>query len=81
MSKEWASRAELPQHVVMMLNHFPVDLHPMSQFTAAIAALNKDSKFAAAYSQSVPKEDYWMVCKTSSCHIYLYSNRPFSRGC
>jgi len=60
ISKEWASRAELPQHVVMMLNNFPEDLHPMSQFAAAIAALNKDSKFAKAYSDGVPKTDYWI---------------------
>ena len=63
LSKEWAARAELPQHVVMMLNNFPEDLHPMTQFSAAIAALNKDSKFAKAYSEGVPKTDYWVVSK------------------
>jgi len=36
------------------------DLHPMTQFATAIAALNKDSKFAQAYSDGVPKSDYWM---------------------
>lgn len=61
VSKEWAARAELPQHVVMMLNNFPEDLHPMTQFSAAIAALNKDSKFAKAYHDGVKKTDYWMV--------------------
>jgi len=60
LSKEWAARAELPQHVVMMLNNFPEDLHPMTQFLTAIAALNKDSKFAKAYSDQVPKSDYWI---------------------
>lgn len=60
VSKEWAERAALPQHIVMMLNNFPKDLHPMTQFATAIAALNKDSKFAQAYSDGVPKSDYWM---------------------
>lgn len=60
LSREWAARAELPQHVVMMLNNFPADLHPMTQFSAAIAALNKESKFAKAYSEGAPKTDYWI---------------------
>jgi len=42
------------------LNNFPEDLHPMTQFLTAIAALNKDSKFAKAYSDQVPKSDYWI---------------------
>jgi len=60
ISVEWAARAELPQHIVMMLNNFPDDLHPMTQFATAIAALNKDSKFAKAYADAVPKSDYWI---------------------
>ena len=46
LSEDWASRAELPSHVVTMLNNFPAHLHPMAQFAAAIAALNSESKFA-----------------------------------
>ena len=46
VSKEWASRAALPGHVVTMLNNFPETVHPMSQFAAAITALNSESKFA-----------------------------------
>lgn len=51
LSKEWANRAALPQHVVTMLNHMPNTLHPMSQLTAACVALNHDSKYAKAYSE------------------------------
>lgn len=61
ISREWAARAELPQHVVMMLNNFPDDLHPMSQFSAAVTALNNQSKFAKAYHDGVSKKDYWEV--------------------
>lgn len=50
LSKEWAERAALPQHVVTLLNNLPNTLHPMSQFSAAITALNHDSKFAKAYA-------------------------------
>lgn len=31
----------------------------MAQFIAAIAALNNESKFAAAYARGVPKSAYW----------------------
>jgi citrate synthase len=61
LSKEWASRADLPAHVVSMLNNFPSNLHPMSQFSAAITALNSESKFARAYSEGIHKSKYWEV--------------------
>ena len=59
LSKEWADRAALPGHVVTMLNNFPSNLHPMSQFIAAIAALNSESKFAKAYADGIHKSKYW----------------------
>jgi len=59
ISKEWATRADLPEHVVTLLNNFPHHLHPMAQFSAAIVALNSESKFAKAYSQGASKASYW----------------------
>merc|ERR1712198_249168 len=59
VSKEWASRAALPRHVVTMLNNFPETVHPMSQFAAAITALNSESKFAKAYADGIHKSKYW----------------------
>lgn len=59
LSKEWAARAALPTHVVTMLKNMPNSLHPMSQFSAAITALNHDSKYAKAYSEGVHKSKYW----------------------
>nr|CAD7439940.1 unnamed protein product [Timema bartmani] len=59
ISKEWANRASLPSHVVTLLNNFPTNLHPMSQFSCAITALNSESKFAKAYSEGVHKTKYW----------------------
>jgi citrate synthase len=61
VSKEWAKRAALPSHVVTLLNNFPTTLHPMSQFSSAITALNSESKFAQAYSSGVHKSKYWEV--------------------
>ncbi|XP_014256995.1 probable citrate synthase 2, mitochondrial [Cimex lectularius] len=60
LSKSWAERAELPPHVVTMLNNFPAQrIHPMSQFSAAITAMNTESKFAKAYSTGIKKALYW----------------------
>merc|ERR1712055_851271 len=59
VSKEWAERAALPAHVVTMLNNFPESVHPMSQFAAAVTALNSESKFAKAYADGIHKSKYW----------------------
>ncbi|XP_033639372.1 citrate synthase, mitochondrial-like [Asterias rubens] len=59
VSKEWAARGAVPSHVAQMLNNFPSSLHPMSQFSAAITAMNSDSKFAQAYTDGVNKASYW----------------------
>lgn len=59
ISKEWANRADLPGHVVTMLNNFPSNLHPMSQLAAACAALNSESKFVKAYNSGIKKSLYW----------------------
>ncbi|XP_068625786.1 probable citrate synthase 1, mitochondrial [Battus philenor] len=59
LSKEWAHRAELPAHVVTMLKNMPSKLHPMSQFSAAVTALNSESAFAKAYAEGVHKSKYW----------------------
>jgi len=42
-----------------MIKNFPKDLHPMSQFSAAVLGLQRDSKFAKAYQQQVKKNQYW----------------------
>ena len=63
--QEWANRADLPSHVVTMLNNLPEKVHPMAQFSAAITACNSESKFARAYSEGVKKTTYWEVRRLS----------------
>jgi len=83
LSKEWANRADLPAHVVTMLNNFPSNLHPMSQFSAAITALNSESKYAKAYSEGLHKSKYWeyvyedsmdLVAKLPTVAATIYRN-------
>ncbi|KAL1467392.1 hypothetical protein MTO96_042219, partial [Rhipicephalus appendiculatus] len=59
VSKTWAQHADLPSHVVTMLNNFPSHVHPMSQLSCAITACNTESKFVQAYNKGVPKATYW----------------------
>ena len=66
ISEEWATRADLPSHVVQMLNNFPSDLHPMSQLSAAVTALHSESHFAKAYQDGAKKTEFWEV------HICYY---------
>jgi hypothetical protein len=74
ISAEWCKRADIPGHVAVMLDNFPPHLHPMSQFIAAIAALNTESKFASAYAQgTLKKAVYWEVCDcfiVNFMHVY-----------
>ena len=61
ISADWAARADLPQHVVQMVANFPNTLHPMSQFSAALSAMQLESKFARAYAEGMHKTKYWEV--------------------
>lgn len=59
LSRELAEKAGIPKFVEKMLDDFPKDLHPMTQFACAVSALNYESKFAKAYEKGLHKADYW----------------------
>jgi len=59
ISQEWATRSSLPEHVVKALNNLPKNIHPMTQFSAAITLLNSESDFVRAYQKGVHKSKYW----------------------
>ncbi|KIL67477.1 hypothetical protein M378DRAFT_191521 [Amanita muscaria Koide BX008] len=59
LSKEWAARSALPEFVEEILDRCPPTLHPMSQFSMAVTALNHNSAFAKAYQEGISKKDYW----------------------
>lgn len=83
VSKAWAAHADLPSHVVSMINNFPSHLHPMSQFSAAITACNTESLFAKAYADGVHKSTYWeyafedsmrLIAKLPTIAAMIYRN-------
>ena len=58
-SRELAEKSAPPKFVEDMLDNFPQDLHPMTQFACAVSALNHTSLFAKAYEKGLNKADYW----------------------
>ncbi len=59
LSKEWSSRAALPDYVYKVIEALPKDTRPMVQFSTAILSMASDSKFMAAYMNGIGKQDYW----------------------
>jgi len=58
-SRELAEKAQIPSYVSGMLDSFPTDMHPMTQFACAVSALNHESAFAKAYEKGLNKAEYW----------------------
>lgn len=54
-----AENAELPGYLHTLLDSLPSTLHPMTQMSIAISALNHDSLFAKAYERGIPKTEMW----------------------
>ncbi|EXJ79451.1 2-methylcitrate synthase, mitochondrial [Capronia epimyces CBS 606.96] len=59
LSRELAEKAELPAHIVNLLRSFDKNVHPMTQLSVAVAALNTESLFAKKYADGLSKTEYW----------------------
>jgi citrate synthase len=66
-----------------MVNNFPSSLHPMSQFSSAITAMNSESHFVKAYSEGISKTKFWeytyedsmdLIAKLPSLAALIYRN-------
>ncbi len=57
--EEFKERSKVPQYVFDMLRAMPADAHPMSMFSAAIVAMQRESEFARRYNEGMSKMDYW----------------------
>lgn len=59
ISKDWATRAHVPQHVFDVIDAMPKNSKPMTQFSAAILSMATESVFQKAYRAGVSKKYYW----------------------
>ena len=81
VTEEWKKRGKLPDYLIDILNAIPDDTHPMTQFSAAILALQKDSVFAQRYREGIHKMEYWdpmyedvmnLLAKLPKIAAYIY---------
>ncbi|RDA88440.1 hypothetical protein CP532_5632 [Ophiocordyceps camponoti-leonardi (nom. inval.)] len=89
LSKQLASRIELPAHVRGILAVLPRDMHPMTKFAMGVAALNVNSKFALEYEKGMAKDDYWkstfedcisLLAKLPTIAATIYNNTINPQG-
>ncbi|KZT60387.1 citrate synthase-like protein [Calocera cornea HHB12733] len=59
LSRQLAEDGELPKKIADIVDAFPRDLHPMTQLSMGVAAMNFESEFAAAYERGIKKTEYW----------------------
>ena len=62
LTKELEKKGQLPDTVVHMIQNLPKNMHPMTQLSTAILALQPTSHFATAYSNGMNKDDHWDHC-------------------
>ncbi|PZF71075.1 citrate (Si)-synthase, eukaryotic [Taibaiella soli] len=88
ISATWARRSHVPNHVFDVIESFPVSSHPMTQFCAAILALQTESKFAKAYEEGISKKQYWdfvyedsmtLIARLPRIAAYIY-RRKYKNG-
>jgi citrate synthase len=57
------------QYVFDVLRALPRDSHPMAMFSAAILAMQRESKFVVEYQAGMSKMDYWRPTYEDSCDL------------
>jgi citrate synthase len=65
---EWKKRSEVPGYVFNMLRAMHPDTHPMTMYSAAVLAMQKESLFAANY-HTLRKDEYWITTLEDSLNL------------
>lgn len=58
-SRQLANESNLPEYLEEIMDRFPKDMHPMTQFACAVSALSYTSKFAKAFEEGMERGSYW----------------------
>jgi citrate synthase len=81
ISRDWATRAHVPQHVFDVIDAIPKTARPMTMFSAAILSMATESVFQKAYRAGVHKKFYWdfmyedvmnLIAKLPRVAAYIY---------
>jgi citrate synthase len=78
---EFKARRAVPQYVIDLLRAMPRDTHPMTMYSAAILAMQRESSFVKRYNEGMKKDVYWeamfedctnLLAKLPSIAAYIY---------
>ena len=69
VAEDFASRSQVPQYVFDVLRAMPRDTHPMTMFSTAILAMQRESLFSRKYLHGMKKADYWDPMYEDCCNI------------
>jgi len=80
--EDWKKRSQVPQYVIDVLRALPRDSHPMTMFSSAVLAMQRDSIFSETYSSGkFNKMNCWedmyedssnMMAKLGPIGAYIY---------
>lgn len=59
VENEWKARADVPEYIHAVIRAMPEDTHPMTLFSQAVLALQRESLFAKRYHEGMRKDEYW----------------------
>ncbi len=88
LQNELAERGDVPEYVWHIINDMPSDSHPMTMFSTAILAMQRESVFARKYDAGMRKNEYWdatledmlnIIAKLPAIAAYVYRKR-FEKG-
>ncbi|HTO14837.1 MAG TPA: citrate (Si)-synthase, eukaryotic [Edaphocola sp.] len=84
LSATFARRSHVPNYVFDVIEKLPVNTHPMTQFSIAITALQRESEFACQYAKGMNKSEYWsytyedcvsLIAKLPRLAAYIYRRK------
>ena len=67
--EDFKGRSQIPQYVFDVLRAMPRDTHPMTMFSSAILAMQRESVFAKRYGEGMKKIDYWDPMFEDACNL------------
>ncbi len=79
--EEFKARNKVPHYVYDLLRTMPRDTHPMTMFSSAILAMQRESVFVKRYNEGISKMDYWdpfyedalnLLAKLPEIAAYIY---------
>ncbi|MFK7907174.1 MAG: citrate (Si)-synthase [Chitinophagales bacterium] len=88
LSSNLSGRSDVPDYVFNVLDTFPTDTHPMTQFSVAILSMQTESIFEKRYAEGISKKDYWdpmyedslnLIARLPRIAAYIY-RRSFHNG-